>query len=183
MHDLRGNFFIDGRRRRQKKRRKGEGKRGNEGERGGKGGGEKGEWHREDGGNEAENTHKENTEKAQRERKAQGRRKKGRKDDKEEEVPGRKARKENIGHVSGAVHKREIKGMGKGCKKGGGTETRKTDTTGTEAHTRKAWNTQWNNGTNWNGKMEGAARIAKRRRHRNRGHTQGKHGRRTRSHT
>ena len=38
MHDLRGNFFIDGRRRRQKKRRKGEGKRGNEGERGGKGG-------------------------------------------------------------------------------------------------------------------------------------------------
>ena len=88
-----------------------------------------------------------------------------------------------MGHVSGAVHKREIKGMGKGCKKGGGTETRKTDTTGTEAHTRKAWNTQWNNGTNWNGKMEGAARIAKRRRHRNRGHTQGKHGRRTRSHT
>ena len=74
MHDLRGNFFIDGRRRRQKKRRKGEGKRGNEGERGGKGGGEKWEWHREDGGNEAENTHKENTEKAQRERKAQGRR-------------------------------------------------------------------------------------------------------------
>ena len=70
MHDLRGNFFIDGRRRRQKKRRKGEGKRGNEGERGGKGGGEKGEWHREDGkqgeialgrwGNEAENTHKGN---------------------------------------------------------------------------------------------------------------------------
>ena len=95
----------------------------------------------------------------------------------------RKTHKENIGHVSGGVHKREIKGMGKGCKKGGGTETRKTDTTGTEAHTRKAWNTQWNNGTNWNGKMEGAARIAKRRRHRNRGHTQGKHGRRTRSPT
>ena len=58
MHDLRGNFFIDGKRRRGKERRKGEGKRGNEGERGGKGGGEKGEWHREDGGNEAENTHK-----------------------------------------------------------------------------------------------------------------------------
>ena len=58
----------------EKKRRKGEGKRGNEGGRGGKGGGEKGEWHREGGGNEAENTHKENTEKAQRERKAQGRR-------------------------------------------------------------------------------------------------------------
>ena len=31
--------------------------------------------------------------------------------------------------------------------------------------------------------MEGAARIAKRRRHWNRGHTQGKHGRCTRSHT
>ena len=73
--------------------------------------------------------------------------------------------------------------MGKGCKKGGGTETRKTDTTGTEAHTRKAWNTQWNNGTNWNGKMEGAARIAKRRRHRNRGHTHGKHASRTSSPT
>ena len=75
----------------------------------GKAAGKKGEWHREGGGNEAENTHKENTEKAQGERKAQGRRKKGRKDDKEEEVPGRKARKENIGHVSGAVHKGKIK--------------------------------------------------------------------------
>ncbi len=43
MHDLRGNFFLNGKRRRGKERRKGEGKRGNEGERGGKGGGEKGE--------------------------------------------------------------------------------------------------------------------------------------------
>jgi len=59
----------------------------------------------------------------------------------------------------------------------------KGESTGTEAHTRKVWKTQWNNGTNWNGEMAGAARIAKRRRHRNRGHTQGKHGRRTRSHT
>ena len=42
MHDLRGNFFLNGKRRRGKERRKGEGKRGNEGERGGKGGGEKG---------------------------------------------------------------------------------------------------------------------------------------------
>jgi len=74
MHDLRGNFFLNGKRRRGKERRIGEGKRGNEGGRGGKGGGEKGEWHREGGGNETENTHKENTEKAQRERKAQGRR-------------------------------------------------------------------------------------------------------------
>ena len=40
----------------------------------GKAAGKKGEWHREGGGNEAENTHKENTEKAQGERKAQGRR-------------------------------------------------------------------------------------------------------------
>ncbi len=40
MHDLRGNFFLNGKRRRQKKRRKGEGKRGNEGGRGGKGDGE-----------------------------------------------------------------------------------------------------------------------------------------------
>ena len=42
MHDLRGNFFLNGKRRRGKERRKGEGKRGNEGERGGKGGGERG---------------------------------------------------------------------------------------------------------------------------------------------
>ena len=42
MHDLRGNFFLNGKRRRGKERRKGEGKRGNEGGRGGKGGGEKG---------------------------------------------------------------------------------------------------------------------------------------------
>ena len=40
MHDLRGNFFIDGRRRRGKERRKGEGKHRNEEGRGGKGGGE-----------------------------------------------------------------------------------------------------------------------------------------------
>ena len=42
MHDSRGNFFLNGKRRRGKERRKGEGKRGNEGGRGGKGGGEKG---------------------------------------------------------------------------------------------------------------------------------------------
>ena len=42
MHDLRGNFFLNGKRRRGKERRKGEGKRGNDGERGGKGGGERG---------------------------------------------------------------------------------------------------------------------------------------------
>ena len=38
----------------------------------------------------------------------------------------RKIHKESAGYVSGGVHKREIKGMGKGCKKGGGTETGKT---------------------------------------------------------
>ena len=37
MHDLRGNFFLNGRRRRGKERRKGEGKRGNERGRGEKG--------------------------------------------------------------------------------------------------------------------------------------------------
>lgn len=63
--------------------------------------------------------------------------------------------------MSGGVHKGEIKGKGKGCKRGGGTETGKTDTTGQKTHTRKVWKTQWNNGTNWNGKMEGAARIEK----------------------
>ena len=40
MHDLRGNFFLNGKRRRGKERRIGEGKRGNEGGRGEKGGGE-----------------------------------------------------------------------------------------------------------------------------------------------
>lgn len=35
------------------------------------------------------------------------------------------------------------------------------DTTGQKTHTRKAWKTHWSNGTNWNGKMAGAARIAK----------------------
>lgn len=40
--------------------------------------------------------------------------------------------------MSGAVHKGKIKGKGKGCKKGGGTETRKTDTTGQKTHTRKS---------------------------------------------
>ena len=82
-----------------------------------------------------------------------------------------------------AYTKEKLKGRGKGCKKGGGTGTGKTDTTGQKTHTRKAWKTHWSNGTNWNGKMAGAARIAKRRRHRNRGHTQGKHGRCTRNHT
>ena len=43
MHDLRGNFFLNGKRRRGKERRIGEGKRGNEGGRGGKGDGKRGE--------------------------------------------------------------------------------------------------------------------------------------------
>ena len=68
-----------------------------------------------------------------------------------------------------AYTKEKLKGRGKGCKKGGGTGTGKTDTTGQKRHTRKAWKTHWSNGTNWNGKMKGAARIAKRRKHRNRG--------------
>ena len=37
----------------------------------------------------------------------------------------RKTHKENIGHVSGAVHKGKIKGKGKGRKKGGRTGARK----------------------------------------------------------
>lgn len=66
------------------------------------------------------------TKKTQKKHKGNGKPKDGdRKDDKEEEVPGRKARKENIGHVSGAVHKGKIKGKGKGRKKGGGTGARK----------------------------------------------------------
>ncbi len=213
MHDLRGNFFLNGKRRRGKERRKGEGKRGNEGGRRGKGGGEKGEWHREGGGNEAENTHKGNGKPKDGDRK-------GRKDDKEEEVPGQKTHKESAGYVSGGVHKGEIKGMGKGCKRGGGSETRKTNTTGQRTHNKESMedapeqrnelerkngggckdckkekaqeqrHTQGKHGRR-NGtterigteNMEGAARIAKRRRHWNRGHTQGKHGRCTRSHT
>ena len=80
MHDLRGNFFIDGRRRRQKKRRKGEGKRGNEGERGGTKGTES---PRTEIGRTVKNSRK-------------------------KESLERKTHKENIGHVSGGVHKGEI---------------------------------------------------------------------------
>ena len=61
-------------------------------------------------GNETENTHKGNGKPKDGERK-------DRKDDKEEEVSGQKTHKESAGYVSGGVHKREIKGMGKGCKK------------------------------------------------------------------
>ena len=81
MHDLRGNFFLNGKRRRGKERRKGEGKRGNEGGRGGKGGGEKGGIAPVRWGNEAENTHKGNGKPKDGDRKDS-------KDNKEEEVPG-----------------------------------------------------------------------------------------------
>ena len=75
MHDLRGNFFIDGRTKESKRKgEKGKENVGTKEEEEEKAAGKRGRWHREDGGNEAENTHKENTEKAQRERKAQGRR-------------------------------------------------------------------------------------------------------------
>ena len=60
MHDLRGNFFLNGKRRRGKERRKGEGKHRNEEGRGGKGDGKKGEIAPGRWGNEAENTHKGN---------------------------------------------------------------------------------------------------------------------------
>ena len=86
--------------------------------------------------------------------------------------------------MSGGVHKGEInKEEAKDVKEEEARGQGKVDTTGQKTHTRKAWKTHWSNGTNWNGKMAGAARIAKRRRHWNRGHTQGKHGRCTRSHT
>ena len=40
--------------------------------------------------------------------------------------------------MSGGVHKGEIKGMGKGCKRGGGSETRKTNTTGQRTHNKES---------------------------------------------
>ena len=65
------------------------------------------------------------TKKTQKKHKGNGKPKDGerkdRKDDKEEEVSGQKTHKESAGYVSGGVHKREIKGKGKGRKKGGGT--------------------------------------------------------------
>ena len=68
-----------------------------EGKAAGKRGGiARGRW-----GNEAENTHKGNGKPKDGDRR-------GRKDNKEKEVPGRKTHKENIGHVSGGVHKGEI---------------------------------------------------------------------------
>ena len=70
-----------------------------------KGGGEKGGMAPGRRGNEAENTHKGNGKPKDGDRK-------DRKDDKEEKVPGQKTHKENIGHVSGAVHKGEIKKEG-----------------------------------------------------------------------
>ena len=82
-----------------------------------------------------------------------------------------------------AYTKEKLKGKGKGCKKGGGTETRKTDTTGQKTHTRKSMEDALEQRDELERKNGGAARIAKRRRHWNRGHTQGKHGRCTRSHT
>ena len=60
-----------------------------------------------------------------------------------------------------AYTKEKLKGRGKGCKKGGGTGTGKTDTTGQKTHTRKAWKTQWNNGTNWNGEHGGGGKDCK----------------------
>ena len=131
MHDLRGNFFSKwkeketkeeekrGRKTRERRRKRRERRRG-------KGGIAPGRW-----GNEAENTHKGNGKPKDGDRK-------GRKDDKEEEVPGQKTHKESAGYVSGGVHKGEIKGMGKGCKRGGGSETRKTNTTGQRTHNKES---------------------------------------------
>ena len=67
--------------------------------------GKKGEWHREGGGNEAENTHKGNGKPKDGDRKDS-------KDNKEEEVSGQKTHKESAGYVSGGVHKGEIKKEG-----------------------------------------------------------------------
>ena len=105
MHDLRGNFFLNGKRRRGKERRKGEGKRGNEGERGGKGGGERGNGIGKTGATRLK-TRIRGTESPRTEigRTVKNSRKK--------ESLERKTHKENIGHVSGGVHKGEIKGKG-----------------------------------------------------------------------
>ena len=176
MHDLRGNFFLNGRRRRGKERRKRgrktrERRRKRRKRRRGKGGIAPGRR-----GNETENTHKGNGKPKDGERK-------DRKDDKEEEVSGQKTHKESAGYVSGGVHKREIKGMGKGCKKRRRYRDKKNEYNWTEDAHKESMEDAMEQRNELERKNGGAARIAKRRRHRNRGHTQGKHGRRTRSHT
>ena len=85
--------------------------------------------------------------------------------------------------MSGAVHKREINKEGAKAVKKEEARGRKDGYNWTEdAHKENMEDApeQRNELERRNG---GAARITKRRRHRNRGHTQGKHGRRTRSHT
>ena len=82
MHDLRGNFFLNGRRRRGKERRKGEGKHRNEEGRGEKGGGKvEGERTGKAGATRLKTCIR-GTESPRTENR------KGRKDDEEEEVPG-----------------------------------------------------------------------------------------------
>lgn len=142
-----------------------------EGGRRGKGGGEKGEWHREGGGNEAENTHKGNGKPKDGDRK-------GRKDDKEEEVPGQKTHKESAGYVSGGVHKGEIKGMGKGCKRGGGSETRKTNTTGQRTHNKESMEDAPEQRNELERKNGGGCKDCKKEKAQEQRHTQGKYGRR-----
>ena len=82
----------------------------------------------------------------------------------------RKTHKENIGHVSGGVHKGEInKEEAKDVKEEEVPRQERRIQLDRGRTTRKVRKTHWSNGTNWNGEMEGAARMAKRRRHWNRG--------------
>ena len=162
MHDLRGNFFLNGRRRRGKERRKRgrktrERRRKRRKRRRGKGGIAPGRR-----GNETENTHKGNGKPKDGERK-------DRKDDKEEEVSGQKTHKESAGYVSGGVHKREIKGMGKGCKKRRRYRDKKNEYNWTEDAHKESMEDAMEQRNELERKNGGAARMAKRRRHWNRG--------------
>ena len=142
-----------------------------------KGGGEKGGMAPGRRGNEAENTHKGNGKPKDRDRK----------DGKEQQEEREFGTKDTQGKYRACVRRRTQKRD----KREGAKAVKKEEVPRQERRIQldrrrtqgKVWKTHRSNGTNWNRKMEGAARIAKRRRHWNRGHTQGKHGRRTRSHT
>ena len=74
----------------------------------------------------------------------------------------RKTHKENIGHVSGGVHKREVNKNGaKAVKEEEVPRQERRIQLDRGRTTRKVRKTHWSNGTNWNGEMEGRQELQK----------------------
>ena len=80
--------------------------------------------------------------------------------------------------MSGGVHKGEIKGMGKGCKRGGGSETRKTNTTGQRTHNKESMEDAPEQRNELERKNGGGCKDCKKEKAQEQRHTQGKYGRR-----